>query len=410
MAKDPKAVEGLKAAVLLENLRQAAAVVCPAAPRRATLPILSHVSVASDRGRLRFEASDLDVAVRYWVGSRVDAEGALTVPAVWLRDVAKRLDDGVATLSASSKVAKRMRYPKGEPPVEEEYTAWRGELATEEVTLSFVPQPPEDFPRSNAKFGPAATFEAKPFLRALARAAACADGSPDCVRPILTGVYLAPHEGRLRAVGADGFRLAIADAGAAPTDCAGWLVPYNAVRQVLRVFGRWDETLQVAVNEPGTVLEVRGTDAEVSCQLIQGTFPNYHQLLPEEVHTTCVVPGRAFARAVALADVVAREGSGIVRLEVSRSGGLVVSAAAEEVGEMRQRLVAAVAGPAARIAFNQFYLREMLASLGSGDVTMSMTTPSSPATFVGADGPDLQLIMPMFVKWDDVPARERGAA
>ena len=409
MTKAPAVVEGLQAQVLTENLRAAAAAVCPAAPNRATLPVLSHVRVSSDRGRLLFEASDLDVTVRHWVGAKVDREGSLTVPATFLRDVAKRLDPGeVATLSGRRTVTETIRYNEQRKLSEtHEETRLTGALVTPLAAVRFLAIDVEDFPKTTSPKGAAVTFEARPFFRALARAMVCA--AADDTRPVLTGVLLQPHDGRLQEDAADGFRLAVMDAGPAPTGGESWLVPWRAVRQMLRLF-RSEETIEVVYQADPGVLSVTGYSGEVVTRTLQGQFPDYTKLIPETWSTRCIVDAPAFRRAVALAGVVARDGSGIVRLEISPRGGLLVSAKAEEVGEMAMRLVAAVTGKEDRIAFNHRYLTDALAGLGDGPLTFEMTAHHSQGVFRGADGPDLYVVMPMFVQWEDKPAAKRGAA
>ena len=112
-----------------------------------------------------------------------------------------------------------------------------------------------------------------------------------------------------------------------------------------------------------------------------------------------------FLRATRIASVFARDGSGIVRLQIggqdgSLTGKVVVSARAEEVGDNVGELDAAVEGDPGKVAFNGRYLTDVLAELGSGQVALETTSPSSPGVFhpIGSDD-YTHVVMPMFVQW-----------
>ncbi|MBI4307714.1 MAG: DNA polymerase III subunit beta, partial [Chloroflexi bacterium] len=153
---------------------------------------------------------------------------------------------------------------------------------------------------------------------------------------------------------------------------------------------------------------------------IQGTFPNYTQLIPQAYASRAVVNLQEFARAVRTASIFARDGSGIIRVYMAPSGQgiggkLNISSKAEEVGENTAELEASVEGDEARIAFNSRYLTDVLGALNTPEVALEVTSPSSPGVFrpagagkkaEGRDGSQppeegeyVHVIMPMFVQW-----------
>jgi DNA polymerase-3 subunit beta len=140
-------------------------------------------------------------------------------------------------------------------------------------------------------------------------------------------------------------------------------------------------------------------------QLIQGTFPNYNQLIPQSYVTKAVVDISAFSRATKTASIFARDGSGIVRLVITPGeelspGRVTVSARAEEVGDNVGEIDAIVDGEATKIAFNSKYLIDVLAILEEEQVALETTSPSSPGVFrpVGTEN-YIYVVMPMFVQW-----------
>jgi DNA polymerase-3 subunit beta len=140
-------------------------------------------------------------------------------------------------------------------------------------------------------------------------------------------------------------------------------------------------------------------------QLIQGTFPNYNQLIPQSYVTKAVVDISAFSRATKTASIFARDGSGIVRLVITPGeelspGRVTVSARAEEVGDNVGEIDAIVDGEATKIALNSKYLIDVLAILEEEQVALETTSPSSPGVFrpVGTEN-YIYVVMPMFVQW-----------
>jgi DNA polymerase-3 subunit beta len=146
-------------------------------------------------------------------------------------------------------------------------------------------------------------------------------------------------------------------------------------------------------------------NVELVSQLIQGTFPNYAQLIPQSYNTKAVINVADFLRATKTASIFARDGSGIIRLVVAPGGEMtpgkvVVSARSEEVGDDVGEIDAVVEGEEAKIAFNGKYLTEVLSVLHEAQVALETTSPSSPGVIrpVGAEN-YIHVVMPMFVQW-----------
>jgi DNA polymerase III subunit beta len=146
-------------------------------------------------------------------------------------------------------------------------------------------------------------------------------------------------------------------------------------------------------------------NVEMVAQLIQGTFPNFSQLIPASYSSKAVAEVGEFLRETRIASVFARDGSGIVRLVVTPGEGVVpgtvtISAKADEVGDNEGKIDAAVEGDGVKIAFNTKYLQDVLQAL-DGQIAMETTGPSSQGVFRPVGGKDeyVHVIMPMFVQW-----------
>jgi DNA polymerase III subunit beta len=144
---------------------------------------------------------------------------------------------------------------------------------------------------------------------------------------------------------------------------------------------------------------------ELVSQLVQGTFPNYSQLIPKSYNTRVLVNVAEFLRATKTASIFARDGSGIVRLVVTPGneagpGRLAVSARSEEIGDDVGEIDATVEGADSKIAFNGKYLMDVLGVLKESQVALETTNPSSPGLIkpVGSEN-YTHVVMPMFVQW-----------
>ncbi|MCE7929410.1 MAG: DNA polymerase III subunit beta [Dehalococcoidia bacterium] len=377
----------MKVQVLQENLQRGLGIVGRAVATRTTLPITSNVLVATDRGRLKLAATDLDISISTWVGARIDEDGATTIPSRLITDFISSLPPATVSLE----VPERGRQVKLE-------------CARNESTINTMDA--EDFPRMpTIAEGVSIELDPKLLKRAIERVefAAAADES----RPVLTGVEVKTEGTRLTFAAADGFRLAVADITlpAPAAEAVAAIVPARALREVARLVGESSEPVTMRLNPARTqvMFEIGENEIHLVAQLIQGTFPNYAQIIPGEWTTRCVVDVDEFKREVRIAAIFARDGAGIVRLQIQPGAGmpgkLTITARAEEIGENQGEIDARVEGDAGRIAFNSRYLQDVLNVL-SGEVALEMTTPSNQGVFRPVSEADnVHVVMPMFVQW-----------
>jgi len=375
----------VKVQVLQENLQRGLSIVGRAVAARSTLPITANVLLQTDGGRLRLAATDLDIAITSWIGARIDEEGATTVPARLITDFVGSLPPAPVDLS----VGTRSR---------EVHLA----CARNESTINAMDA--EDFPRiANLTAGARLELDPRALKAAIDRVefAAASDDS----RPALTGVHMKTDGTRLTLAAADGFRLAVSDVElpTAPEEAIEVIVPARAMRELSRLIGDSQDPVEMRVNQQKTQAQFSMPDTELVAQLIQGVFPNYSQLIPAEFTTRTLVPVEEFKRLTRIAAIFARDGSGIIRLEMTPSDGepgrLKVSARADEIGDNEGTVDAKVEGTAGKIAFNSRYLGDVLNAL-HGEVALEITNPYSQGAFrpVG-DSAYVHVVMPMYVDW-----------
>ncbi|MFC2012641.1 DNA polymerase III subunit beta, partial [Chloroflexota bacterium] len=206
---------------------------------------------------------------------------------------------------------------------------------------------------------------------------------------------------------ADGFRLAVykLPLTSKVSQQAEVIIPARILTELSRLMADGEETVEITVNTNKSQALFRLKNTELVSQLVQGTFPQYTQLIPESYNTRVIVDVDEFLRATKTASIFARDGSGIVRLVISSSseatpGKLTISARSEEIGDDVGEIDAIVEGEEAKIAFNGKYLVDVLSVLREEKVALETTNPSSPGV-IRPEGSDnyIHVIMPMFVQW-----------
>jgi DNA polymerase-3 subunit beta len=264
----------------------------------------------------------------------------------------------------------------------------------------------EEFPPiPEVESGLAGKVEAKVLNEAITHVAFAA--ATEDSRPVLTGVQVELSGDDFTFAGADGFRLAVykGKLQESISEDVTFIVPARSLQEVGRLLAGSSEPVEFMVTPSKSQALFKLENVEIVTQLVQGTFPNYSQLIPQSFDTRAVVGLGGFLGATRTASIFARDGAGIVRLHVTAGenddpGKLSIVSVAEEVGENKGDIDAQVEGGEAKIAFNSKYLSDVLAVLEQDEVALETTTPSSPGVLrpVGSDA-YVHVVMPMFVQW-----------
>ena len=372
---------------LQENLNRGLGVVGRAVATRTTLPITNNVLLATDQSRLKLAATNLEMAISCWIGAKVEEEGAITVPARLLIEFINSLPNDKVSISLSPQT-KTLEL----------------KCARFEARISGVDA--KDFPPiPKIEEGIATKVEVEALHQGINQVVFAA--ATEESRPVLTGVDAEFDGDLLTLAAADGFRLAVYKLPlAAPVDQkTKVIIPARTLAELNRLMTDQEEAVEITVNPNKSQALFRLKNIELVSQLVQGTFPNYAQLIPQSYNTRVVVDVAAFLRAAKTAAIFARDGSGIVRLVITPGeeptpGKMTISARSEEIGDDVGEIDAVVEGEEAKIAFNGKYLIDVLGVLRESQVALETTNPSSPGVIrpVGVDN-YIHVVMPMFVQW-----------
>ncbi|MCH2314040.1 MAG: DNA polymerase III subunit beta [Dehalococcoidia bacterium] len=373
---------------LQQNLSRALAIVGRAVATRSNLPVLQNVKISTEDGMLVLTGTNLDIAITTRIGAQVETEGEITIPARLLSDFVNSLPDDrieiksvVEPLSVSLDCQRFSANINGTDPEE------------------FPPIPTVD---------EGATIKVDPqLLKDTVTHVAFAAATEDS-RPVLTGIKVEVNQSDFTFAAADGFRLAVYEGKLLEpiSEAMEFIIPAKALQEVGRLIGTGDTAVEFTVTPAGTHALFNIGNVEIVSQLMPGSFPNFRSLIPAEYKNRVIVQNSDFSRAVKTSSIFARDGSGILRIQIVNDedgGKLSISSRAEEVGDNQGEIDGVVEGDVdeeSRIAFNNKYLAEVLDVLGEGEVSFEITSASSPGV-VRATGKEgyTHVVMPMFVQW-----------
>lgn len=227
--------------------------------------------------------------------------------------------------------------------------------------------------------------------------------STDEARPILTGVLVTVEDNKITLSAADGFRLSIRqdELSSSLQQSVRAVIPARALTELTRISSDADQDLAMVMPKDRGQVIFHLKNVELVSQLIEGSFPDLEQLIPRSYNTRAVLTTSAFLKACKQAEIFAREGSHIARVNIlnggeMETGQVEISGQSEETGSNLTIVDATIEGQAQLIAFNVRFLREVLDVIKTPNVALETTADTSPGIIrpVGEDN-FLHVIMPM---------------
>jgi DNA polymerase-3 subunit beta len=369
-----------------ENLARGLGVVSRAVSSRSTLPVLANVLLRTEDAGLKLTATNLEIGITCWVPGRIETDGALTVPARLMADVVASLD---AAERVDLEVAVRtnsLRLGCGATVAN-----IKGIDAQE---FPIMPEPEPDDERL-----PIPVDILRETIGRVAIAAARDDS-----RPILTGVSITYENGLLTMAAADGFRLSVRELPleAEFYDSFSLVVPARTLTELARISAEEEQFVQLILPQERSQVLFHMTNVDVVTQVIDGSFPDYRQIIPRDVPTRTIVDTADFLQACKRADIFAREANHTVRLNIQPQEGMAgvmkISAESSETGSNEGVIDASIEGEGVEIAFNVRYLIEVLNVIQQDRVVIGTSRADKPGVIrpVG-DDTFTYVIMPMHI-------------
>ncbi len=373
----------MKVSVSQQNLAHGLSIVSRAVAPRTTLPVLSNVMLATDDGRLRLSATNLELGITCWIGAKVEEEGSFTVPARTFTDLVNTLPNETLNLVLNSRTQS----------LEIHSTASSSEVKG----IDAQEFPPMPVPEADAGVV-LNVADLKEMIQQVVFAA-----STDEARPVLMGAQITMEGNEMMMAAADGFRISVKKAALSSplANPVNIIVPARALTELARVAVDGEQTVLMTVPAGRGQVIFTLKDVEVASQLIEGKFPDCNQIIPRTYKTRTVLTTQSLLAACKRAEVFAREGSNVVRMNLKPAGEgamsvVEISAMNEETGKSDEGVDATIEGANLLIAFNVRYLREVLEVIRTPNVAIETTAPNTPGVVKPvSDDSFVHVIMPM---------------
>ena len=376
------------------ELNAALQLVSRAVATRPTHPVLANVLLTADAGtgRLSLTGFDLNLGIQTSLAASVETSGAITLPARLLGEIVSRLaSDSPLTLST-------------------EESGEQVQLTSLSGSYQMRGMPADDDPDlPMVESGMTLQLQASGLVQALKGTLFASSG--DEAKQLLTGVHLSFTDKNLEAAATDGHRLAVlqvedalqaaADASQGDESVFAVTLPARSLREVERLMAGWRSEDPISLFCDRGQVVFLAADQMVTSRTLEGTYPNYRQLIPDGFSRTLTMDRRALVGALERIAVLADQHNNVVKFSSQPESGVVlISADAQDVGRGSESLAAELSGDAIQIAFNVRYMLDGLKAMAGDRVVLHCNAPTTPAVLRPAGERDgfTYLVMPVQIR------------
>lgn len=367
----------MKLEVPKSTLDKALKAVCRAVPNKGIQPILNNILLENNNGHLVLNATDLDFYIEATIPSNNIDSGRITLSAKKLEEIVGKLEDDDILIDVNEKTNE-------------------AKLTCNSAHFDLIGVSAEDFPEfSKPNAGDFFTVNASKLSKAISLVSFAA--SRFDVNNILGGVYMQVNAGSLELAATDGNRLSsfvleLEDAGA--LDGKEVVVPVKVIEELQRIIeNSVDESVQVAFLDNQVVFKTE--DRFVVSRLLDGTYPKYKQLIPENSDKTAQIDRKKFLSCLERVAVMANERTNLVKLSFEENQ-LAIESSNLDMGGADEKIEIDFMGEPLDIFFNVKYLAEAIKTIDADKIQIAMTKSLSPAVIKPlSEGKYIYLIMPV---------------
>ncbi|MDR3297883.1 MAG: DNA polymerase III subunit beta [Candidatus Nomurabacteria bacterium] len=346
-----------------------------AATTKTGLPILNNVLLRADGNQLSLTATNLELATVDYLAAKIQKSGTITVPAKLLAEFISNLPKNT-TINLLAKDGKLVT------------TAGKYKSTINGIAADDFPE----LPRIEEKNAVTFKVESSSFHSAITEV--IVTSSNDTTRPALTGVYFNTFEKSLYIAATDGYRLSEKKFIEDVTSDVFAVVPTSSLQEVLRSVSDDIDDIEMLFDE--TQVRFRMGEIEITSKLIDGSFPDYRQLIPKKTDINIELNKAEFTRMTKVAALFARESGGSVICETRADDKTFsISAVASELGENSSAMEANVDSDG-KVVLNSRFLIDAIGAIDEDKLNFGFSGKLAPVVIRGAKDKDYtHIIMPL---------------
>ncbi|MBU1933268.1 MAG: DNA polymerase III subunit beta [Candidatus Omnitrophica bacterium] len=337
---------------------------------RTNLPILANVLIEADLDEVKLTSTDLDIGIISIFKSEIEEPGAITVPAKRFSDIIKELPDEDILITTMKNNSMSIKCGK--------------------CFFKILGLPKEDFPKlPDFRKDPHVVIDQAGLKKMLSMT--CFAMSRDETRYVLNGALFLFKAGHLIIVTTDGKRLGLIkkETGKDTPDKA-IIIPSKTIYELNRALG---EGGQIKLTFSENQVRFESENITIISRLIEGAFPDYEQVIPQESKEKIVVQREPLLLGIKRAALLTTQDSQSIKIDVLKNR-LVISKSNPNIGEAKEELETSYGGHDIAIGFNPSYLIDVLKVVPKDEIAIEILGPDKPAV-IRVDDWYVYLVLPM---------------
>lgn len=364
----------MKLSVLQSNLNKALSVTSRLIQTNNSLPVLSNVLLQTKDGRLELQATNLELAISYKIGAKIEKTGSLSVPARLLSDLINTLpNDKIQLVQVKDNLEIHTNHLNS---------------VINGIAASEFPKIPEV--KTTKQF----SIAVNDFVDGLEYVLPAV--SLDESRPVLTGVYFKVKSSVLTFAATDSYRLAQYTISGVKIDDIEVIIPHRTIQELIRII-KSESVAELDVGVSATEVVFSSKNFTLTSQLIEGSYPDYTKIIPPNSQTSVVINKDDLLSGLKIASLFSKENANTISLAVVKNG-LTIQSQGAQVGTNESKLEAKTTGNNKEINLNARYLIDTLSVIDSKSILLSLNDKLDPCV-VSANNKkstsNIHIIMPL---------------
>ena len=360
------------------KLKESIAIVEKAVSQKSSLPVLENIFLELKGSHLKLRGNNLEIGIEN--GLVIDepgVEGSILVKAKTLSSIFSKIDDNIVSISVD----------------DSQKLSIKGEKVDFDILGSHTQDYPV-FPSIDEGF----TFSLKARdIQQLIKHTIIAV-SYDETKQFLNGILIKNSQDKLILVSTDGYRLALKSQTIPPFEQSfESIIPYKAVNELNRILQgeSADKDVEITISENQVAFKM--DSFLLISRIIQGQFPNYKQVIPEQTSNKFKINREAFLAAAERSSLIATASNNVVRFSFDKEK-VSIAANAKGLGDFKEDVtLERVSGEDdVKIAFNIRLLLDVVKTVTTEDVYVAFNNELSPCKITLDDTEDfVYIIMPI---------------
>ncbi|MBF0559922.1 MAG: DNA polymerase III subunit beta [Nitrospirae bacterium] len=343
--------------------------------KKNTMPVLSHFLLVAEKGEAYITATDLETAFKEPITLTIAAEGKLCIPAKKLFEIVREVDGAIVLESADEKWLK----------------VKSGKSQFRLACLSH-----DQFPVWPALSADVEHMEIDSLLLLEMIDKTLYSAGESDTRYVLNGLlFNIKPSGTLIVVGTDGHRLALSTktVDSKLKEEKKLIFSRKSLSELRRFLDDEAKQVRMAIGKNHILFEM--DSIQFLARLIEGTYPNYEQVIPVAGEKTLVVDRIALMKSMRRVSIMSKERSSAVKVDIEPNL-MSISASNPELGEAKDELSMEYSGEAITVAFNARYILDALSVMSSDSILIKINEPLSPTLLMESGKDDYKyIVMPM---------------